>query len=121
MLLYAFFSSQVHVNKKKIIVSFWVGPACVMTTVRYVFDVMVQSTHVVQKSVTSTTPAPDLLSPLPDESDGPRAEALVSPNSLRNWLKRIQVPFLTYVVLCCKAVHSYLSVQHSSVILFYIR
>lgn len=36
---------------------------------------------------------PESSSPIPDE-DGPKAEALISLTSLRNWLKRIQVPFI---------------------------
>lgn len=52
--------------------------------------VVSQSAHVVQhRPVPSTTPDPvTTTSPLPD---GPRAEPLISPVALRNWLKRIKV------------------------------
>lgn len=59
----------------------------------------VQSFSVVQQKtvVPSTTPTPDTnrttSSPV-DDQNGPRAEKLISPTSLRNWLKRIKVLFI---------------------------
>lgn len=66
----------------------------------------VQLSSLVHKKNThlpSTTPDPltnnQTLTPL-DDQNGPRAEKLISPSSLRNWLKRIQVLFV------CKLLHA---------------
>lgn len=58
----------------------------------------VQSFSVVQQktvvpSTTPTTSNPTTSSPV-DDQNGPRAEKLISPTSLRNWLKRIKVLFI---------------------------
>lgn len=68
-------------------------PLCMC--VRLWRDLVVRPTHVVQK--TSTTPRPVLPTRNPD---GPRAEALIKPETLRAWLRRIEYQVLMFFFFC---------------------
>jgi hypothetical protein len=68
-------------------------PLCNLhVSVRLWRDLVVRPTHVVQ--ITSTTPRPVL--PPTQNPDGPRAEALTKPETLRAWLKRIEYEVLVF-------------------------